>query len=243
MLQKPRSGQHIDATPADIENIFNGWKISGLPLDKYLVKAGIPYTRQAMMKRLRKAYPEEYEKVKSEHYSIAIKRTYASGRLDNRGINNPRARYIGMSEEDVREIFEDYKKSRLDIKSYSAKRKMTDVPLTKLFKKYFIADYEDVVESHLGFGKNYRKGINFEYRVRDYYREKGYFVLRSPRSLGPLDLVAIRKGEILLIQCKMTLNLSPNKRRELVQLAESIGAKPLLIGRDFNRKIVVKVLS
>ena len=242
-MQKPLLGHHIDATPADIESIFNGWKKSGLPLGKYLVKAEIPYTRQAMMKRLRRAYPEEYEKVKREHYSIAIKRTYARGKLDNRGVNNPRARYIGMSKEEVRKLFEDYKRLKLDIKSYCRKRKMTDVPLTKLFKKYFPADYEEVVESKLGFGKNYRKGRNFEYKVRDVYRSQGYFVLRSPRSMGPVDLVAIKKGEVLLIQCKISGYMPLQQKEELVQLAESIGAKPLLIGRDYNRKIVVKVLS
>lgn len=50
--------------------------------------------------------------------------------------------------------------------------------------------------------RNYVNGRSFEYRVRDLFEAKGYFVMRSAGSRTPVDLVALKDGEILLIQCK-----------------------------------------
>ena len=77
----------------------------------------------------------------------------------------------------------------------------------------------------------YRVGRQFEYRVRDIYKSKGYFVLRSPGSLGPVDLVAIRKGEVLLIQCKVAGYMRPKERSALLELSDPIGGKALCAAR------------
>jgi Holliday junction resolvase len=74
-------------------------------------------------------------------------------------------------------------------------------------------------------------GRHFEWRVRDYLKQKGYFVLRSPQSRGPVDLVAIRKGEILFIQCRINGYLEKAEKYELVELAKSVGAKACLAWR------------
>ena len=66
--------------------------------------------------------------------------------------------------------------------------------------------------------KNYIAGRNFEYKVKKYYENQGFTVLRTSGSHGFADLVAIGKFEIFtddvyyeirFIQCK---NRKPTKK-------------------------------
>ena len=49
---------------------------------------------------------------------------------------------------------------------------------------------------------NYKKGVKFEYIVRDYYLGKGYFVMRAAGSKGAADLIAWTESDVVVIQCK-----------------------------------------
>lgn len=53
---------------------------------------------------------------------------------------------------------------------------------------------------------NYQRGRNKEYRIVDYYRERGWIAFRSAGSHSPFDVIAIHKGlkQIRLIQSKLT---------------------------------------
>ena len=61
--------------------------------------------------------------------------------------------------------------------------------------------------------KNYIAGRRFEYKVKKYYENKGYTVLRTSGSHGFADLIAVRNGvnpkRIVFIQCK---NRKPTKQ-------------------------------
>ena len=59
--------------------------------------------------------------------------------------------------------------------------------------------------------KNYQSGRRFEYKVKKYYENKGYTVLRTSGSHGFADLVAIKNDArtIIFIQCK---NRKPTKQ-------------------------------
>jgi Holliday junction resolvase len=115
--------------------------------------------------------------------------------------------------------------------------------LTRAFKRFFPDEYKRIVKEHyqhlndsLRKQKNLRQGYNFENRIRNYYEEQGYFVVRSDRSKGPADLVAIKKNggktEILLIQCKVDKSHFCNsEKKKLKVIARKIGAIPLLIYR------------
>lgn len=46
------------------------------------------------------------------------------------------------------------------------------------------------------------KGTKAEYRVRDLFRKKGWFVVRSTGSFSPIDLVCIKKKKVILVQIK-----------------------------------------
>jgi len=73
-------------------------------------------------------------------------------------------------------------------------------------------------------GRNYRKGRAFEYRVKHHLEKGGCFVVRSASSHGPADLVALKGGKVLLVQCKMRGNLSKVEKAELINAAILAGA-------------------
>jgi Holliday junction resolvase len=47
----------------------------------------------------------------------------------------------------------------------------------------------------------YEIGRAFEYRVKRFLVERGYFVVRSAGSRTPVDLVAFDQSGVLLVQC------------------------------------------
>jgi len=56
--------------------------------------------------------------------------------------------------------------------------------------------------------KNYNRGRNFEHRVKKFFEELGFFVVRSAGSKGAADLVVIKQDcsglccRVGLVQCK-----------------------------------------
>jgi len=83
---------------------------------------------------------------------------------------------------------------------------------------------------------SYRKGRSLEYRVRDKLRRMGFFATRLPAS-KPFDVLAVKRGTVLFIECKYPKSYFPiGKREELVRLAEKYGAVPCL-ARNVNGRI------
>jgi len=83
---------------------------------------------------------------------------------------------------------------------------------------------------------SYRKGRRFEYRVRDSLEREGFFVARQTRSAFP-DLIAIKKGKALLIECKVDKrHFTKREREELRALAERLGVEARLYWRE-GRKL------
>ncbi|MEM4275125.1 MAG: restriction endonuclease [Candidatus Nitrosocaldaceae archaeon] len=80
--------------------------------------------------------------------------------------------------------------------------------------------------------KAYLKGRTFEYKIKRYLEGKGYYVLRSAGSKGPLDLIAIKGKEILLIQCKTYKN-----SKIIDEHNTKCKIKTLLIGKDYTTVI------
>jgi Holliday junction resolvase len=62
---------------------------------------------------------------------------------------------------------------------------------------------------------NYRRGRGKEYRLMGMLREKKYdIVFRTAGSHSPIDVIGIRKGEIIFIQSKPK-RFSKNKKKGL----------------------------
>lgn len=155
-------------------------------------------------------------------------------------------KYQRISEEKARKLFEKYKISKYPLILFAKSKGHSEQGLSKLFKEYFPDEYETVKEEKL-MAKNmwYKKGRRFEYRIRNYFKARNFYVLRSPASQGPADLVAIKKGLILLIQCKSSSSVmgSLKEKEELSKLSESIGALPILAYRKSPQKIAFREIS
>jgi len=69
----------------------------------------------------------------------------------------------------------------------------------------------------------------------------GFVVIRAAQS-KPIDLVCLRRGEAILVECKTEKSgLVRRRRHELLSLAEAAGAVPLLSVRK-KRKLIFKDL-
>jgi Holliday junction resolvase len=75
---------------------------------------------------------------------------------------------------------------------------------------------------------NYARGRDLEHRVRTHLREQGYEVLRTAGSKSKVDLVAIKTGQLLFVQCKRSGALPPAEWNALWDLAQMVGAVPVL---------------
>lgn len=86
-------------------------------------------------------------------------------------------------------------------------------------------------------GSNYVLGRSRENNLKRKLIGEGYFCLRLPMSAGgdprsrikPVDLVAFRKGELLLIQVsKFQRDIGLEEKEELTRLASLYGASACL---------------
>jgi len=83
--------------------------------------------------------------------------------------------------------------------------------------------------------KAYRKGYTGERELVHKLYEKGYMVLRSPRSgrisLPSPDLIAIKKGKIYVIECKSRKNgfkIYDNQIKQLKEWVEKANTKAFI---------------
>lgn len=79
---------------------------------------------------------------------------------------------------------------------------------------------------------NYDRGRAFEYDTRDRLVGDGYWVMRSAGSKGKVDILAIKDGHTLFVQCKADGKCSPAERAELLRIAALIDGLPIVAYRD-----------
>lgn len=83
---------------------------------------------------------------------------------------------------------------------------------------------------------NYEKGRRFEYRVRDLFKGYGFVVIRAAQS-KPIDLVCLKDGKSILVECKVNKSsLGQNGRKELLDIARTSKSMPILAYRE-KRKV------
>ncbi len=95
---------------------------------------------------------------------------------------------------------------------------------------------------------NYKRGYNFEIRVRDKFREKGFVAERKAAS-APYDLIIMKDGRVsFIIDAKKTgqrdkdhLYVSKEDIRSVKEEAEKIGATPLLVYGLYRTPIYVDI--
>jgi Holliday junction resolvase len=83
---------------------------------------------------------------------------------------------------------------------------------------------------------NYEVGRRLEYRVRDLFRRNGFFVVRAAQS-KPIDLVCLRGGRSVLVECKAGRSfLGKERKQELLDLARQAGST-IVLARRKRRKV------
>lgn len=88
--------------------------------------------------------------------------------------------------------------------------------------------------------RNYVRGRAFEYRVIRDLQERGFWCIRAAGSKGAVDVLALAKGQILLVQAKTSGKFPRSEREVLVLLAESLDATPVLVDRVDARKLTYR---
>jgi Holliday junction resolvase len=74
-----------------------------------------------------------------------------------------------------------------------------------------------------------------EYRVRDLFRKNGFFVVRAAQS-KPIDLVCLRNGKSVLVECKAGGSfLNRERKQELLELGHLAGATVVLARRKLRK--------
>jgi len=74
----------------------------------------------------------------------------------------------------------------------------------------------------------YQVGKRFEDKTRNHLRSEGYDVTRAAGSKTKLDLIAMKPGQLLFVQCKRDGAIGPAEWGRLVELAGWVGAIPVL---------------
>jgi len=74
------------------------------------------------------------------------------------------------------------------------------------------------------------------------FKEKGFIVIRAARS-APVDLVCLKNGDSLLIECKANkVEFGEKNKKELLKMAKNAGAKAILAYRDKRKIFLIDVL-
>lgn len=82
---------------------------------------------------------------------------------------------------------------------------------------------------------NYARGTNFERRIAADLESNGYWTIRAGGSHGCADVVAIKLGQILFVQCKINGKISPADRVTLCEVCTTTGAIPIVAYRPSPR--------
>lgn len=88
----------------------------------------------------------------------------------------------------------------------------------------------------------YAKGRRIEYRVRDILSKAGWYVWRLAAS-KPFDLIAIKDGKILIIECKRQSSLTRLEKNKLLEIAKNGGATVILAKYQKNTIHFYKILN
>jgi len=87
----------------------------------------------------------------------------------------------------------------------------------------------------------YEKGRTFEYRVKKELEKQGYFVIRAAAS-KPVDLVALKDGKAILVECKISKNPSKERLALLHVYREKSGCS-VLVAVKKKRRLILKPMG
>jgi Holliday junction resolvase len=91
---------------------------------------------------------------------------------------------------------------------------------------------------------NYRRGADFERRVRADLTSRGYVAIRAAGSHGVADILAMKRFDTpLMVQVKKDGRLGPKERCALVAEAKRAGATPIMAAHVLGQGIRYTIVS
>lgn len=153
------------------------------------------------------------------------------GLTDPHAPNTKRRVWKGMSQEVAQVIWDDFKTSSLGLGHYCRSKGYDDLGFARTMREHFGDEWDHVIELKAPKQSFYHLGRAFEYTIRDRLKAAGYFVMRSPASRSPIDLMAVAPGVVLMVQCKRGGDLGVEEWNILFDLAESTGGFPIMAER------------
>jgi Holliday junction resolvase len=92
---------------------------------------------------------------------------------------------------------------------------------------------------------HYDRGASFERKVSAALADDGYVVCRVAASKGTFDLVALKPGQVLLVQCKLSgpPALRPGEWNALYADAERCGALAVIASRPKRGQIAYHLIN
>lgn len=142
-----------------------------------------------------------------------------------------------MSQSAARILFDDFRNSRLTLGQWCAKAAYDQAGFRATMQRFWPDEWRQVIESKTPKSSKYALGRSVEYQVRDRLRADGYFTVRAAASKGLIDLVAIKTGQVLFVQCKRGGSLPPAEWNALFDAATSCDAVPVLAERPGPRML------
>ena len=148
---------------------------------------------------------------------------------------------MGIDVADI--LFEKFKKSRLGLNQFCKKFEIPISGFTNTMRKYFADEWDHVIELKTPKQSMYRLGRHVEYSVRDDFKKHGYFAMRSPASKSPIDILAVKKGSVVFIQCKRSMAIGVREWNIFYDLAKSVDAVPIVAGRPTGRGLLYCIMT
>ena len=84
---------------------------------------------------------------------------------------------------------------------------------------------------------HYRRGADFERTVKHLLEDHGYDCIRSAGSRSPVDVIAFKPGQVVMVQAKLDGRCSPAERAELLRVVGIIHAVPVIAYRVPRRGV------
>lgn len=133
-----------------------------------------------------------------------------------------------MSEEEARDWLERFKRHGRTFREFCVIHKIHGEGLANAIKSFFPDEWSLALESNHPKQTMYRLGRALEYRVMKEAKDAGYFTLRAPASKGSIDVIAIKPGTVLFIQCKRGGYVGREEWNEVYEVAQSASAIPVI---------------
>lgn len=146
--------------------------------------------------------------------------------------------------EKEREVLKEYLNTKLTAKQICAKRNMPRGRFNTIARHFFgTSEYSTMELERKPKQTPYKLGRSLEYSVASAFRKAGFWTIRAAQSRGEADIVAIRSGEVTLIQCKRGGAISSQEWNELYLLALKLGANAIVADRKTGRGINYLMLT